>query len=145
MVTKLLRGLEPLSSHGRAKLYDARAALEKIYLGQRRLSAADEQARLAKEKADAQALKNARERGELVGADGMDRGLIALASMVGTRFQLLGVRTARALAAETTPIGCQKIVDEAVEAALLELSQAGEEASSRVKAAGSGRATAASR
>ena len=130
-ITKALAGLKPRSMDGRAKLCEPRAALERIYLGQERLSVVDEQARLAKERADAQYLKNAEARGELVPARTMDTALIALASVIGGRLESLGSRLAPALAAEGTLARCQELVDEAVASALLELAQSADEAQKR--------------
>lgn len=68
-VTKLLRGLVPLADGGRSKVYGSRAALERIYLGVERLDVAEEQARLARARAEAQELKNREALGELLPRD----------------------------------------------------------------------------
>ena len=142
-IVKALAGLEPSSKRGRAKVYKAQAALEHIYLGQERLSLADEQARLASERADAEYLKNAQLRGNLISPDSTDRALIALATVVSSRLQSLGTRTAPALAAERSRAKCQGIVDEAVADALLELADGGQEAQARLDGPGHGGASAA--
>lgn len=137
-ITKLLAGMRPASAEGRAKLYEPPAALERIYLGQERLSVADEQARLHKARADAQEIRNARDRADLVPADATDRATIALATVVSARLQSLGARLAPALAAETTRARCQEIVDGAAEEALRELAESAEEARTRTNAGASG-------
>jgi len=83
---------------------------------------------LAKEQADAQELKNAEARGELVSADQIEGAMIWLTTSLSARLQSLGVRIAQELAAEGTAAGCQGIVDEQVNAALNELADGADRA-----------------
>lgn len=123
--------LEPLRKDGNRLIYETRPAL-RILLGGDSLNPQD---RLAIAKAESQELQTAQDRGELVPGDATDRTVIALATMVSSRIQSLGQRTAPRLAAESEPARCQEIVDEAATEALLELSEAAEEAAGRLERA----------
>lgn len=141
-VRKRLAGLKPCASDGKTAWYSAREALPRLF-NQGGLDLTAERARLAKEQADAQELKNALSRGDVVLPDAMDRSTIALATAVSARLQSIGTRTAQALAAEATAAGCQEIVDEAVEQALLELVKSADQASSKIEKVRARRARAA--
>ncbi|MHC4934126.1 MAG: hypothetical protein ACYTGV_18285, partial [Planctomycetota bacterium] len=121
---------EPVARDGRTIWYPATAALERVYLGEE-LDLTRERARLAKEQADAQELKNAQARGELIPPEEMDRAVIALNTVVSSRMQGLGVALAPKLAAEGNRAHCQEIVDGAVATALHELADAATEAGAR--------------
>ena len=62
----------------------------------------------------------------------LEVGGIALATVVGSRFQGLGARTGTALAAASTPARCQEIVDQAVAEALHELADAAGDAKGKL-------------
>ena len=69
-IKKRLEGLEPLREDGKSIFYDPKEALPLIYeVPDQADDLSDERARLAREQADAQALKNAEARGELVRAE----------------------------------------------------------------------------
>lgn len=126
-VKKRLRGLDPVARDGKTLWYSTRDALAKLYLDES-LDLTRERARLAKEQADSTALRNAKERGELIDKHGPLRALVALA--VGARDRLLAVPTevAPALAADATVTGCGRIVDDAIRRALHDLADEGERA-----------------
>ena len=143
-IRKRLKGLKPLAKDGRTIWYAPREALPLLF-GIGGLDLTAERARLAKEQADGQELKNALARADLVLPDAMDRATIALATAVSSRLQAIGTRTAPALAVERKVPGCQKIVDEAVDQALLEISEAADEARARMDLSCDRGARAASR
>ena len=122
--------LEPVAKDGRTVWYPARESLERVYLGED-LDLTRERARLAKEQADAQELKNAQARRELIPPEETDRAVIALATVVSSRMQGLGVALAPKIAAEENAAACQEIIDDAVAKALHELADAAAEASAR--------------
>jgi len=140
---KRLGGLEPSARDGRTIWYEAREALPRIF-GVGGLDLTSERARLASEQADAQELKNALSRGELVPPDTMDQAMVALSTAISARLQSMGTRTAQALAAETSAAGCQGIVDEAVGQTLHELVEEAEKAAARLARPTAGRSSAAS-
>jgi phage terminase Nu1 subunit (DNA packaging protein) len=129
-IRKRLSGLKPIAKDGRTIWYAPREALP-LLVGSAGLDLTAERARLAKEQADGQELKNALARADLVLPDAMDRATIALATAVSSRLQAIGTRTAPALAVERSVPGCQKIVDAAVDQALHELADAADEAKER--------------
>jgi hypothetical protein len=131
-VRKRLNGLKPIAKDGRTVWYAPREALP-LLVGIGGLDLTAERARLAKEQADGQELKNALARGDLVLPDAMDRATIALATAVSSRLQAIGTRTAPALAVEGSVPGCQKIVDGAVDQALHELSETADKARARAR------------
>ena len=141
-IRRRLEDLEPTARDGRTVWYAPREALPLLF-GIGGLDLTAERARLAKEQADGQELKNALARADLVLPDAMDRATIALATAVSSRLQAIGTRTAPALAAEGKVAGCQKIVDEAVAQALLELSEAADKADTRVGSEGDPRTRSA--
>lgn len=85
---KKLEGLEPISKTGRETLYDSADALARFFTGEN-LDLTRERARLAREQADAQELKNAEARGELVPGFEIETTLVTLYS--GTQQRLLAV------------------------------------------------------
>lgn len=130
-IRKRLNGLKPVAKDGKTIWYAPREALPLLFK-KGGLDLTDERARLAKEQADAQELKNAISRGDLVLPDATDHATIALATAISARFQALGTRLAPTLAAEGKAAGCQEIVDEAVRQALLELAEAAEKAKAKI-------------
>ena len=126
--------IRPLRQDGRSFWYAAPVALERILCGTDGLDFTAERARLAKEQADAQALKNLLARGEQVPASDQDMAVIALSTAASARLQAVPSKTAVELAAEGTPDGCQAIVAREIHAALHDLADAGQKAADRVAA-----------
>lgn len=83
-----------------------------------------ERARLAREQADGQSMKNALLRSELLPRDDMERVLVALQSGVQKRLLSVPSNVATLVARETSPAVCQRIVDEHIREALQELAEA---------------------
>jgi len=83
-----------------------------------------ERARLAKEQADAQELKNAVTRGALVDAEEVAGGWVAVATAIRTRMLAVPVRVSHELAEATEPSECHGIVDRAIREILEELADA---------------------
>ncbi len=81
-------GLEPVQEDGRGKRYDALEALSALFSSER-LDLTAERARLAKEQADTQELKNAELRGELVPRGDHESVVISLASAVALRLDAI--------------------------------------------------------
>lgn len=125
-------GISPLETDGRTVLYDPRDALP-VLLGVEGLDLSAERARLAREQADAQALRNAVLRGELVPAGEMDKALIAICTTVSARLQTVPAKVAAELAAESTTAGCHAIAEREIHAALHDLADAGREALERAE------------
>jgi len=130
-IRKRLGGLEPVAKDGRTVWYAARPALERIYLGES-LDLTRERARLASEQADAQALRNQQQRGEVVPAEDMDRALIAVSTLTSGRLQGIPRSLAPELAAESTPAKCEAIVEKAILEALGDLADQGQAPLDRV-------------
>lgn len=125
-------GVEPRVQDGRVRRFDSLEALSAL-LASDKLDLSAERARLAKQQADAQALKNAQQRGELVPAADQDSALIGLSTVVSSRLQGMGTALAPKLAAEPKPARCQRLVDDAIEAALSDLAREGERAAQRAR------------
>jgi phage terminase Nu1 subunit (DNA packaging protein) len=128
-VRKRLDGLEPVKVDGRARWYDPRTALPRIFGDGEGLDLTAERARLAREQADGQALKNAELRGELVPGSDQAVALIALATSSSARLQAVPAKVAAECAAESSPHGCQAIVEREIRSALEDLAEAGRRAS----------------
>jgi phage terminase Nu1 subunit (DNA packaging protein) len=101
--------------------------------GEEGLDLTAENARLAKERADAQALKNAELRGELVPASDQDAGLIGLATATQARILAVPAKVASECASETSPHGCQAIIERGLHDALNDLAEAGRRAAANVE------------
>lgn len=100
-IRRRLEGLEPAARDGKTIWYEAREALPRIAGGEG-LDLSAERARLAREQADAQEMKNAVARGELVPADQIEGAWVALLSGVRTRLlAVCGKAAPTAHAAET--------------------------------------------
>jgi len=89
-----------------------------------KLDLTEERARLAKEQADAQEMKNRQTRAELIPASDQEAALIALASSVQRRVLGVPTKVAPLVALETEAQVCESIVREHIEDALHELADA---------------------
>jgi len=131
-------GVEPVGEDGRSRLYPAPEALFAV-LGSgadgSRLDPRQERARLDRLRSDWQALKNARERGELVPGSDLDEAMEYLVVMTRQRLLAIPNRTALEHAqAGDSPAAHQDITAGAVREALEDLSDAAGEARKRLKA-----------
>jgi hypothetical protein len=81
---KRLGDLAPIAQDGRTVWYPARAALERIYLGEA-LDLTRERARLARAQSEAQEAKNRRDSGEWIEASAFDRSLVAISVTIRDR------------------------------------------------------------
>lgn len=87
-------GVAAVETTKRERWFPARASLEAIYQAGDDLDLTGERARLAKEQADAQALRNAELRGELVRGDEVEAFLIRLLSAVVQRIRAIPAKAA---------------------------------------------------
>jgi phage terminase Nu1 subunit (DNA packaging protein) len=124
-------GLRPVREDGRTLWWSGREAFR--VLTDRGPDATAQKARFDAARADAQELRNAQVRGELIPAADVDKVMIALATTASARLQALPARLARELAAEASPAGCQEILDRAVRSALEDLADEGARALERSK------------
>lgn len=115
--------IQPVERDGRTVWYPAREALERIYLGES-LDLTRERARLAREQADAQELKNRQARGELVPGDQIESAWVALMSGVRSRLLSVPSKVAPIVHAAKTPAEAEAIIREHQTEALAELSGA---------------------
>jgi len=99
-----------------------------------RLDPQQERARLDHLRSEAQELKNAQERGELVPGDDLQKALVALATAARSRILAVPSKLAQALAAAATPAEAHKIVEEALTEALEELAAEGDRAQATLDA-----------
>ena len=86
-------GVQPLGE-GREKFYPSRPALEAIYTRGDELDLSAERARLAKEQADAQELKNAESRGELLRGEAVELWLVRLLGAITQRIRAIAPKAA---------------------------------------------------
>jgi phage terminase Nu1 subunit (DNA packaging protein) len=119
----------------RERIYDSADALERYYTGES-LSVSRERARLDRARAEAQEMKNARERGDLVEGASLDRALIQLATLTSARVQAVPPAIAQQLAVESTPSGCERICAAAIRGALEDLASEGDAAVARLERKG---------
>src|SRR5262245_41161875 len=108
-----LDGLEPVQTDGRERLYDAAEALSRYFLGES-LELPREGARLARERADAQAMKNAERGGELVDAHANDILWMGHSAVLAAHLSGVASKTALELAASTKPDECHRVVASAI-------------------------------
>lgn len=122
-IRKRLEGLEPIAQDGKTVWFSAREALPRIYQeGALDLSA--ERARLAKEQADAQELKNAQARRELVPAGETEELIIGLFSAVRARLLAVPTKAAQAAHAATSLSEAKAAIEAEITDALAELAAA---------------------
>jgi len=93
-----------------------------------------ERAALDQARREAQELRNAQERGELVPGDDLQRTLVHLAMATRSRILAVPSKLAQALAAAESPAQAHKIVEEALCEALEELADEGERAQATLDA-----------
>lgn len=135
-VRKCLDGIEPAKEDGKTRWFEPWEALPRIYGAGEGLDLTSERARLAKEQADAQEIKNAQLRGELIPQADVETMVVSLAS--GTAQRLRGVPSkAAALAhAAETIAEAEQVIRREVDAALEELADAAEDAVEESQPAG---------
>ena len=92
-IRRRLEGLAPVAQDGRTVWYPAREALARVFLGEE-MNLSRERARLAREQADAQAMKNAVERGELERVEVMETWLVQVLSAVVQHLDALPAKVA---------------------------------------------------
>jgi len=100
----------------------------------KRLDPQQERARLDSLRSEAQELKNAQERGELVPGDELERALVHLATSARSRILAVPSKRAQALAAVETPAEAHRIVEDALCEALQEVADEGDRAAARLEA-----------
>jgi len=126
--------LQPVSVHGRVKVFDAPQALRLLLVGEDALDAAQERAKLDAAKREMLELQIREKKRELVPAADVDHGYIALATAVSGRIQSIPSSLALELSSETNPSKCQEILKKAIHGALSDLANAGARAVARVAA-----------
>lgn len=94
---------------------------------------AAQRARLARAQSEAQELKNAVTRSELVPAGDQDAALIALATATSAGLQAIPAKVAPLVAIESSPATCEAILRDEIHAALNDLADAGRAAAERVE------------
>jgi hypothetical protein len=129
-------GLEPVDTSDREKWYASRAALEAIYRSTDDLDLTEERARLSKEQADAQALKNAEMRGELVRGDDVDLFLLGLFGAFTQRIRAIPPKAAPEVRATTSDAEGEALLARFHDEALTELADAARATADRVAARG---------
>lgn len=125
--------LEPLRIEGRVKIFDAPSALRLLLAGDD-LDPKLERAMLDRSKRALLDLQIQQKRGELVAADDIDHGYIALASGTSARLQAIPSAIALELSSEDDPAKCREILKREIYAALNDLAEAGREALVRIAA-----------
>jgi hypothetical protein len=124
--------LAPLEATRREKWYPARPALEAIYHATDGLDLTAERARLAKEQADAQELKNAELRGELIRGDDVDLFLLGLFGAFTQRVRAIPPKAAPEVRATKTDAEAEAQLTAFHDEALTELAEAARGAADRV-------------
>jgi hypothetical protein len=137
-IRKRLAGLEPVATDGRTVWYTARAALERIYLGES-LDLSRERARLARAQSETVERRNAVEAGELGEWAAFDRVTAALATSTRDKMLAIAHEIAPAVAADGSTGGCYAKVDFAIRRALSDLADEGDAAIARLQQAEAGR------
>jgi phage terminase Nu1 subunit (DNA packaging protein) len=118
-------GIEPARTDGRTLFFDARAALPALLGLGEGLNPTAERARLDKARADAQELRNAQLRGELVPGDELEATLISLWTAASQRLQATPAKVAPlAGGGNATVPQAEAIMREHVHRALHELADA---------------------
>lgn len=119
-ITKRLEGrLQPTRRDGRTIYYAPRAALPLIYLDEEQLDATQERAKLDRARSEAQEMKNAVDRAELVPATAVVRTWAAKVVMVKTRMRSLPAQAASLIPGVTAQIA--RRIGELIERALTDL------------------------
>lgn len=114
-------GVEPVREEGNALFWDPKQALGVLFGSGDKLDLSDERARLAKEQADAQELKNAEARGELVPRSDVERVLVAAASGLSQRLRGVPSKVAPRVHAAATIAEAEEVIRQEIEEALSEL------------------------
>jgi len=129
-VSKLLRlaGLEPVARDGRSLYFVPRLALPVIYGIGTGLSLEAERARLANQQADAQAMKNAVTRGELLSVDETEATMVAVSTAIRAALLALESKLAPALDGAETIVQRAAVIREHVHEALSMLAALGDAA-----------------
>lgn len=128
-------GIQPVATDGRSVFYDPRQALPVLYEAD---SPGAQKSRLDRARADAQEMKNAVSRGELVPEANV--GLVGTTIIAAVGMRVMGLRTLGAAArAAGSDAEAAQIIEDGARDALTEIADMGDLARS---AAGSGRAGA---
>lgn len=125
-IRKLLKDVPPMESKDRRSIYyDSITALEAIYGSENSdiLDLTKERARLAKEQADAQELKNAKERGEVLPLDKIKETWARIVVACRTRFLALPDRLAQMLETCESIEDRRALIDAEVKTILIALSE----------------------
>lgn len=124
-VRRRLDGLESVQKDGRSLVYDSAEALSRYYLRES-LDLTRERARLAKEQADAQALKNAEARDELVPIGEVEEVMFGLVSIVVQRLDAIPSKAGPEVRATRTDAEAAEVLRRFIDEARLELADKGE-------------------
>lgn len=117
-------GCPPVERDGKTVWHDPRRALPVLYGVGDGLDLNAERARLAKEQADAQELKNAQLRGELVPAGDQEAALVAIYSATSKRLQGVPSKVAPLAHGAATVHAAESEIRERIEEALHDLADA---------------------
>jgi hypothetical protein len=120
---KRLAGLEPAETDGRTVRFESRLALARCYVGEE-LDLARQRARLAREQADAQAMKNAVERGELERVEVMETFCVQILSAVAQRLDAVPAQAAPDAHGAKSIAACEGVIKRFIHDARREIADA---------------------